>query len=89
MMASNQPLYVEDHKSSDVYQVLDVIKDRSEELTSSYSSHINSEEQEEFEQVDNYDADLTTSRYSLGGQGNYRVLDVFMEVYGRRTTEIQ
>jgi hypothetical protein len=35
-----------------------------------------------------YNEDLTTSRYSLGGQGNYRVLDVFMQVYGRRTSEI-
>ena len=59
MDSSSQPLYVEDHRSGDVYQLLDVIKDRSDELTESYSSHINSEEEQEEEsedeQEDNYD----------------------------------
>ena len=82
---------MKDNKSGDVYQVLDVIKDRSGELIESYSSDINFEEesQEKIEEEVSYDEDLTTNRYSLGGQGNYRVLDVFMEVYGRKNTEIE
>jgi hypothetical protein len=43
----NQPLYMKDNYSGEVYQVLDVLKDDSETNYDSFSSNINIEETEE------------------------------------------
>ena len=51
MYSKSQPLYFKDHKSGDVYQVLNVLKDRSEGDDAYLSSHINSDDsEEEFEE---------------------------------------
>ena len=47
MDKNNQPLYMKDHKSGEVYQVLDVLKDDSEANDESFSTNINIEEEEE------------------------------------------
>ena len=52
MDSSNQPLYVKDHRSGDVFQMLNVLKDRSEEDTESFSSLINLEDEEDEDLVD-------------------------------------
>ena len=47
MDKNNTPLYIEDHKSGDVYQVLQVIKDRTDEVDTQFGSDINFEEDSE------------------------------------------
>ncbi len=47
MDSSNEPLYVKDNKSGDVYQMLNVLKDRSEDENASFSSYINFNEETE------------------------------------------
>ncbi len=47
MDSSNEPPYVKNNKSGDVYQMLNVIKDRSEDDNASFNSHINFNEETE------------------------------------------
>lgn len=48
MDTSNKPLYIKDHKSGDVYQMLSVIKERTDEENSSgQGSDINFEDEED------------------------------------------
>ena len=92
MDKNNQPLYVKDHSSGDVFQMLDVLKDRSESDTESFSSLINQEDEKDEELVEedkNYGEYLTGFRYSMAGPSSYRVLDVFLEVYGMPHAEIK
>ena len=65
MDKTNQPLYMKDHKSGEVYQVLNLLKDESEANDDSFNSNINlEEEEEEKEEEVNYQDNLT-NRYSF------------------------
>ena len=47
MDKNNQPLYVLEHNSGEVYQVLNVLKDDREANDDTFSSNINIEEEDE------------------------------------------
>jgi hypothetical protein len=55
MDETNKPLYMQDHKSGDVYQILSVIKDRSNEENFELDTDIIFGEDEEYVKYEDYE----------------------------------
>ena len=82
MDKSNQPLYMKDHNSGEVYQLLNVLKEDGEGILESYSSNINIEEEEEEKEEEVNYQDFLTSRYGSYSLRQFKILEQFVEIYG-------
>lgn len=87
MDSSTQPLYVQDHTHGDVFQVLNVIKNRHEGENESLSSVISFDEEQEEEDIEDIE-EAAEENYILSGAKNFKVLDMFLEVYKISQDEI-